>query len=134
MGVVEPPTPPTEVTGVMILTYAVEAMICFLGMVLALRISMPMMKDKYQRHRIDWDDYCFAVFLMTLFWPATLLVLVGWKMAFPRGIKTQYEKEKELKAALKEAKRETKEQEKLVKDLEKQVQQWAPSRTIGQRS
>ena len=54
MGVVEPPTPPTEVTSV---TIALTAVAWFLGTVLTLRISTLMMKDRYQRRRIDRSVY-----------------------------------------------------------------------------
>jgi hypothetical protein len=63
---------------------------------------------------------------MTLFWPVALLGITGWKLAFPRGIKTRYDKEKKLQAALKKAKQAAEEQDKHIKDLEKQVLQWAP--------
>ena len=138
MGVVEPPTPPTEVTGVKI---ALIAVIWFLGTVLTLRISMLTMKDRYQRRRVDhkvflrpdWDSYVIGIVFMTIFWPGTLLALFGWKLAFPRGIKTRYEKEEKLQEELLKARREAREQEKQareqekrIKDLEKQVLQWVP--------
>ena len=120
---VEPPTPPTEVTSVI---YVLYVAIWFFGAVLTLRISMLMMMDMYQRGRISKDDASFAIFGMTLFWPVALLGITGWKLAFPRGIKTRYDKEKKLQAALKKAKQAAEEQDKHIKDLEKQVLQWAP--------
>jgi hypothetical protein len=123
MGVVEPPTPPTEVAGVIYVLYAV---IWFFGAVITLRISMLMMMDMYQRRRIAKDDASFTIFAMTLFWPIALLGIIGWKLAFPRGIKTQYDKERELQAALKKADQEAKEQEQRIRSLEKQVLAWVP--------
>jgi hypothetical protein len=98
----------------------------FFGAVLTLRISTLMMKDMYQRGRVSKDDYTFAAFAMTLFWPVALLGIIGWKMAFPRGIRTQYDKERKLQAALKKADQEAKEQEQRIKSLEKQVLAWVP--------
>lgn len=131
MGVVEPPTPPTEVTGVKI---ALIAVTWFLGTVFTLRISMLMMKDRYQRHladrrrylRPDWGDYMICIVLMTIFWPGTLLALFGWKLAFPRGIKTRYEKEQKLQEELLKAHQEARTQELRIKDLERQVLAWTP--------
>jgi len=139
MGVVEPPTPPTEVAGVI---YALIPVTWFLGTVFTLRVSMLMMKDRYQRRRADperylrpdWGDYMFGIVLMTIFWPGTLLGLFGWKLAFPRGIKTRYEKEQKLQRALRKAELEAREREKRIKDLEKQVLAWTPKARDGQRS
>jgi len=131
MGVVEPPTPPTEVTGVKI---ALIAVIWFLGTVVTLRVSTLMMKDRYQRRRVDsfvhprpdWGPYVIGIVWMTILWPGTLLTLLAWKLAFPRGVKTRYEREQKLEEKLLRAHLEARKQELRIKDLEKQVLAWTP--------
>lgn len=108
--------------------------IWFFGTTLTLRTSMLMMKNLYQRRRNDpdryprpdWDDYLFGIVVMTIFWPVSLFVLLACKLAFPRGVETQFDKERKLQAALRKAERDALDQERRIKELEKQVLAWTP--------
>lgn len=103
----------------------------FLGAVITLRITTLKMKDKYQRRlsrgfRPDWSDYAWGIACMTAVWPGVWLFVIGWKLAFPRGVETRYDREQKLQAALSKAERESTAREQRIKELETQVLAWTP--------
>lgn len=105
----------------------------FLGTALTLRLSTLMMKERYQQRRAgnrypypDWADYVLGIVWMTILWPGSLAVLLAWKLAFPRGVKTQFDREQELKDALRKAKEEADASDRRIAELEKQVLAWVP--------
>lgn len=106
----------------------------FAGVVLMMRIATLRLRDRYERKlaakswifQPKWSNYVWVIIPMVAFWPITVLTFGSWKLAFPRGVKTQFTKERELQAALRKAQREAEFQQRLVMDLEKQVRAWTP--------
>lgn len=107
----------------------------FAGVVFMMRIATLRLRDRYERklaatqvgiYMPKWSNYVWVIIPMVAFWPITVLVFGSWKLAFPRGVKTQFTKERELQAALRKAQREAEFQQRLVMDLEERVRAWTP--------
>lgn len=112
----------------------------FAGVVLMMRIATLRLRDKYERKlaahhtwvfQPKWSNYVWVIIPMVAFWPITVLIFSSWKLAFPRGVKTQFAKERELQAALRKAQREAESQERLINNLERQVRAWTPGSKLG---
>lgn len=139
MGVVEPPNAPNG--GTVLMFWLLYVLNYLIGALLMTRIATLRLRDKYERRMAYWRDqvrygsgrpewyaYVWGIIPLVVFWPIVVLALASWKLIFPRGVKTQFAKERELEAALKRAREEAADRDKQIQDLEKEVRTWTPGR------
>ncbi len=135
MGVVEPPTPPTEVVGVRsmilyLLLYAVGALITARYVILSIQSEIDESQychdqaSKKEREKVkdwglEWNSRdTFDVYWKSALWISLALYYLTKFLMFPRGIKSKFARKLEKAEAAKQAALKDKEQEARIKELE----------------
>jgi len=113
MGVVEPPNAPNG--GTVLMFWLLYVLNYLIGALLMTRIITLRLRDKYERRMAYWRDqvrygsgrpewyaYVWGIIPLVVFWPIVVLAFASWKLIFPRGVKTQFVRERERLAKAKE--------------------------------
>jgi flagellar biosynthesis/type III secretory pathway M-ring protein FliF/YscJ len=147
MGVVEPPTPPTEVLGVTmfmfyVLLHVVGALIMARYQILLIQSRIDEEQFNYDKASkkerkeedwyLEWDsDDRSEVIRKSWFWELFLAYYIIRFLMFPSGIKSKFAREQEKVRKAKEAEHRAAKAEKDLRRMQDEVLRFAPQETAA---